>query len=181
MIRYLLLTLLFISTAANSAGLNIAVDCKGQLPDGKYLAKSDQGVLIIEGTYQLGNKHGVFTFYNSTGKKIIEIPYTQDKLNGTVRAWYYLEDSKQSKTLKLISVISNGYIEGKYQTWYPSGAKRSNFVIEEGDIQTGEVWNEDGSAIDIKAKANFLQNDIDSDFNYYGQLEQVLETYPPSC
>ena len=179
--KYFLLILILISPSASGAGLNITAECKDQLAHGIYLAKTDQDVTIIEGTYELGKKHGNFSFYNSAGQKTIEIPYTQDKLNGTVQAWFHGEDSEQSNSPKLISDVSFGYIEGNYQTWYPSGVKRSSFVIVDGDIISGELWNEDGSSMDLNAKAEFLQSEIDGDFDYYGQLEQIINTYPPEC
>lgn len=179
--KYYLFILVLLSCSASAAELNVIAECQDQLAHGNYLVKTQQDVTIIEGTFERGKKHGVFSFYNSAGMKSIEIPYTQDKLNGTVKAWFHVEDAEQSISPKLISDITYGYVEGNYQTWYQSGVNRSHFVIHKGDIKSGEVWNEDGSAIDINAKAEFLHSDIDSDFAYYSQLEQIINTYPPSC
>ena len=156
--------------------------CDGILADGGYRASTDDGVVRITGEYRQGKRSGTFTIYDPAGVKLIQLPYQDGLLNGTIRAWYTPGTSNLSESQpKLLSEVLDDVVEGQYKTWYPDGTKRSSALINEGTVTSFEAWGPDGSPLEIKDQLAFLDADIEADFVYYGQLEQVLNSYPPDC
>lgn len=168
--------LLPVTGYASNGELAVDAECIDGSPQGRYVVKTSSGLARIEGSYAAGVKTGDFTFYTPAGGKLIVIPYAKGFINGTVKAWY-----PGATKPKLISDIRGGLVEGRYQTWYENGNPRSNFSVKDGEIEHAEIWNTDGSAMAIEAKADFLESDIESDFDYYRKLEQVLDSFPPQC
>ena len=162
--------------------LMVDAQCVDEKAHGPYRVKTQSGLVRIEGRYQGDNRSGEFTFYDAAGQKLIVLPYRNGFIHGTVSAWYQdAGGNSPEPQLKLISDIEGGFVIGRYQTWYENGNPRSSFELGNGTIKSGTVWNTDGSAIEIKAQAAFLTADIESDFSYYQQLEQVLDAFPPQC
>ena len=167
---------------ANDGGFDVYAECRDGIAHGAYRVEGRQGKLRIEGRYADGLRDGEFVFYSAAGAKAIALPYSSDLIDGTVRAWHVsgAEPGTQSE-LKLESDISAGFIEGRYRTWYENGNRRSDFVVEEGEIVSAQTWNPDGSVLDIGNPSDLLQTDIEADFTYYARLEQVMEAFPPAC
>lgn len=162
---------------ANDGAMRVSAECSNGVADGAYRVESAQGQLRIEGGYANGLREGNFVFYTARGEQMIVLPYTRGLLHGTVKAWHVGADS----SLKLLSDISAGYIEGRHQTWYENGQQRSAFVIDDGDIASGKTWNPDGTELEINDNTQFLNTEIENDFSYYERLEQVMDAYPPTC
>lgn len=167
---------------ANEAALVVDAECKGAIPHGGYVVESAAGAVRIEGRYADGLREGEFSFFGADGGRLILLPYSNGLIDGTVKAWH-APGAKEGVDpgLKLVSDISAGFIEGRYRTWYPNGNPRSDFVIEEGEVVSSKTWNPDGSELEIRNDSAFLQTDIESDFEYYARLEQVMDAYPPAC
>ena len=182
MIKKLATLILFTVIPSLAHAMNVEAECDGALAQGSYRASTDEGIVRITGEYSEGNRFGTFTIYDPAGEKLIELPYKQGFLSGTIRAWYTPGTSELSESQpKLLSDVHGGLVEGQYQTWYPNGAKRSNAVITDGNIESFEAWQPDGSPLEITDQQAFLGTDIEADFAYYAQLEQVLDAYPPVC
>ena len=182
MIKLLATAAMLAAVHSSAFALNIETQCDGALAHGDYRATSDDGVVRITGKYHQGNRTGLFTIYDAAGSKMIELPYKQGQFAGTIRAWYPPVAAEDSVPVpKLVSEVRDGFLEGQYSTWYPDGTKRSTAQISGGEITSFEAWDESGNALDIKDQHKFLETDIKSDFNYYEQLEHVLDTYLPKC
>lgn len=52
----------------------------GFVKDGKWTAWHENGTLNFEGTYKMGKKDGVWTWYNDKGEKVSEQLYRNDEL-----------------------------------------------------------------------------------------------------
>ena len=172
--------LLPFTVAASSDGLSVTAECRNGVPDGEYRVESTQGNVRIEGSFANGLRDGEFVFFTADGDRMILLPYTRGLLNGTVKAWHAGADDANS-SLKLLSDIKAGFINGQHRTWYANGKPRSDFVIADGEITAGETWNPDGTVLEIKDRAQFLSTEIQSDFAYYDRLEQVMDAHPPAC
>lgn len=163
--------------ATSEGALQVSAECKNGVPHGAYRVASGSGSVRFEGSYADGLRDGDFVFYAADGERMILLPYTRGLLHGTVKAWHGGADPG----LKLVSDISAGFINGRHQTWYANGQPRSDFVIEDGEITTGETWNPDGTVLEINDDTQFLNSEIQNDFDYYDRLEQVMDAYPPAC
>ena len=172
--------LLPLAGTASDGALRVSAECKNGVADGNYRVESAEGQLRIEGSYSNGMREGEFVFYTAGGEQMIVLPYTRDLLHGTVKAWHVGSGGTDS-SLKLLSDISAGFIKGRHQTWYENGQPRSAFVIEDGDIASGETWNPDGTELEINDSTQFLNTEIENDFSYYERLDQVMDAYPPTC
>jgi hypothetical protein len=167
---------------ASENTLMVNSECVDEKAHGPYQVKTQSGLIRIDGQYENGNRSGDFTFYDAAGQKMIVVPYHKGFIHGTVTAWHRdAAGGNAEPQLKLLSDIEGGFAVGRYQTWYENGEQRSRFELGNGEIKSGTVWNTDGSVIEIKAQAEFLSTDIESDFSYYQQLEQVLDAFPPQC
>lgn len=177
-----LVLLLPLPGAASGNTLAVRAECLNGVPHGIYRVESAAGRVRIEGRYVDGLRDGAFVFYGAGGDRLISLPYVSGLLNGTVRAWHAGSGSDDPDAgLKLVSDIRAGFIDGRHQTWYENGERRSDFRLEDGEIAAGETWNPDGSTLQINSKTEFLNNEIESDFIYYDRLEQVMDIYPPAC
>ena len=165
---------------ASDNAMVVNAECLNQKAHGAYTVGSGSGQIRISGNYEAGNRSGDFTFFDPQGNKIIVIPYRKGFINGTVTAWHASSGDSEPQT-KLLSDIAGGLAVNRYQTWYANGTPRSSFVLDDGDIKSAKVWNADGVELEIKAQSEFLNADIESDFNYYQQLERVLDSFPPQC
>ena len=179
--NFLIALLLPFVCAAGGAELVVDAECEGGVANGSYVARADPGPVRIEGRYSQGMREGEFVFYSASGEKLIVLPYTRGLINGTVRAWHAPDADGGASRLKLESDLSAGFVNGRHRTWYENGNPRSDFTIEDGEILSGNTWNPDGSELEINSDSAFLQSEIESDFAYYGRLEQVLDAYPPGC
>ncbi len=180
--KYLLFVLFPFVCSANASALQIAGECHDGLADGAYVATAADGVVRIEGSYARGVRQGEFTFYDPRGSRLIVLPYSAGYLDGTVRAWHVAgSGSEPDPVPKLVSDIRNGMVEGRHQTWYPDGSKRSKVEIAGGDVVSFETWSEQGAVLEIKDVDGFLNADLQGDFRYYENLERVLEAFPPQC
>ena len=167
---------------AGDGGMVVNAECADARAHGSYSVAAKSGEVRITGNYTDGVRNGEFTFYDVAGNRIIELPYKNGFINGTVTAWHSANSVDAAEpALKLVSDIAGGLAIGQYQTWYADGTRRSRFKLHKGDIKSAEVWNTDGELMDLKAQSEFLSNDIEGDFRYYQQLEQVMYAFPPQC
>ena len=182
MIKKLTTLILLTSVPTLAHALNVEAECNGGLAEGSYRAATDEGVVRITGEYRQGKRYGTFTVYDPAGERLVELPYKDGLLNGTIQAWYTPGTSDVSDSQpKVMSEVLDDVVEGQYKTWYPDGAKRSIALINEGTVTSFEAWEPDGSPLKITDQLAFLDADIETDFVYYEQLEQVLNSYPPNC
>ncbi len=180
--KYLILFLLPLVCGASQASLQITGECQDGLPQGAYAARTADGVLRIEGSYANGLRQGEFTFYTAQGARLIVLPYSQGLIDGTVRAWHAADSGADSEPKpKLVSDVREGQIEGRHQTWYPDGSKRSSVEIVAGDVVKFEAWNEAGAILDIKDVYGFLEADVQGDLQYFENLQRVLVSNQPQC
>ncbi len=180
--KYLILFVLPLICGTSQASLQVTGECKNGLPEGAYAARSADGILRIEGSYENGLRQGEFTFYTAQGARLIVLPYSQGLIDGTVRAWHAADSGAHAElTPKLISDIRDGLIEGRHQTWYPDGSKRSSVEIVAGDVVKFEAWNETGANLDIKDVYGFLEADVQGDMQYFENLQRLLVSYQPQC
>ena len=178
---FVLFLLPAICTASENA-LIVNSECVNEKAQGPYAVKTQSGQVRISGHYADGSRDGDFTFFDPEGNRIILLPYRNGFIHGTVTAWHSDgSDAEPEPQLKLVSDIEGGFAIGRYQTWYENGVQRSSFELENGVIKSAEIRNTDGAVMDIKALSEFLNADIESDFGYYAQLEQVLDSFPPQC
>lgn len=56
--------------------------------DGLVYTKNTEGTIIMKGTIESGMKHGVWTYFYSTGEKKMQITYDKNKKNGKTYYWY---------------------------------------------------------------------------------------------
>lgn len=168
--------------AGSESPLIVNSECVNDKAQGSYEVKTQSGQVRISGHYADGGRDGDFTFYDQPGNRIIVLPYRKGFIHGTVTAWHSARSGAGSEPqLKLVSDIEGGFVIGRYQTWYANGVQRSSFELENGVIKSAEIRDTDGAIMDIKAQSEFLNADIESDFSYYQQLEQVLDAFPPQC
>ncbi|MEM7195061.1 MAG: hypothetical protein AAF402_08930 [Pseudomonadota bacterium] len=180
--KYIALFLVPTAALGNSHSLEVSGECKEGVPHGLYSAKSSDGVVRIEGRYDSGLKDGDFTFYTANSSKLIVLPYSKNLFHGTVNAWHPADDTDGSNpVLKLSSEFEEGLIEGRYQTWYATGVKRSDFTMVKGEIVKSETWNEDGTELAISDVVGFMESDVEGDFQYYSLLESVVDSHSPQC
>ena len=186
-IRLILSSLLIIFNIFSWAAgeLKVSNQCQDGVAQGNYQLRTNAGQLLVTGQYQLGKKQGSFVFNNPRGAKIMQLHFVDDLLQGQVLAWY--ADTEVSTTessgfqQKLITNLRQGLVEGKYQTWYANAQMRSEFMLENGEIQAYSIWDEQGKRLEIKDFEGFFIADVQSDFHYIGHLEQMLNNYPPNC
>ena len=78
-------------------------------------------------TTQDGYKNGQATYWNFFGKKIMEVNYHFDTLNGEFKGWY------ANGQIKFSGNYTNGKQNGKWYYWYRNGkiAAVQNFVLDE--------------------------------------------------
>ena len=131
----------------------------------------DNGNLKSVLRYQDGQLNGICEWYLISGKRQMEVPYKDNKMNGLLRRWYengnIMEESwykdgvqdsiSRSYSLKGILVEEGYYVDGKlngeYKRWYENGQ-----VFQEGqyadDMMDGSwlIFYPDGS---LAATANF--------------------------
>jgi len=165
--------------SARGEAWHVSAECLDGVAHGAYRVESGQGRVRIEGRHAGGLREGDFVFYAANGDKMIVLPYTRGLLHGTVEAWHAGAGSPALP--KLVSDISAGFVSGRHQTWYENGKPRSEFVIEGGEIRSGKTWNTDGTVLELNDASQFLNAEIQSDFDYFSRLEQVLDIYPPDC
>lgn len=168
--------------AASDNAMIVNAACLDDKAQGAYEVKARSGQVRISGHYADGSRNGDFTFFDPDGNRIIVLPYRNGFIHGTVTAWHSVGSGADPEPqLKLVSDIEGGFVIGRYQTWYANGVLRSRFELENGVIKSAEIRNTDGAVMEIKAQSEFLTADIESDFSYYQQLEQVLDAFPPQC
>ena len=168
-----------ISFGVRQVGLG---DCRDGIPHGSYTLQIVDGPVVATGHFVEGKKHGVFVFYSQGGTKIAEIPYAGGAKSGTVRMWYseYAYPGAAGRP-KLEIEFANDLADGRKQSWWVSGGKRSSEVLRDGSLVQAEMWDEAGAPLPRDEAAQLSNASLDADASYFRSLESEVDAHPPAC
>ena len=92
-----------------------------------------------ESNYVNGQRNGLYTCYDTNGRKTSESHYVNDKIHGHCIDYY--EDGKP----EVIVNYDNGYEHGLYTEYYPNGDKSREATYDRGDKHgTERTWDPEG-------------------------------------
>ena len=126
-----------------------------------------------------GQRHGLFTFYRSSGEKTAEVPYVRDQISGAVELWYGPEYGVAIK--KLIAGYLNGQAEGGTQRWYPDGSVRERSTYIDGVLESIEIRDQNGHRLPDAAARAQAESARDADRQLFNVFAEVIEENLPSC
>ena len=147
-------------TLIDKGGLKYHPDTK-ELYSGKVFKNRMGGKKEFEGSYKVGKKEGLWTYYykNGTreettykdgeydglrtswyedGKKIYEGTYKDGELDGVRTRWYENGQKSSEHTYK------DGKPNGLRTSWYENGQKRWETLYKDGDFISKKCWDNDG-------------------------------------
>ena len=101
-------------------------------------------VLEEEGTYEKGNRIGVWLRYRD-GHKVEQWTYAGGKPHGPHAVWFYPIKGVKKGTLKTQGTYADGDKTGTWTTWFPDGQKESEGVYKGRDKDGAwSTWFPDG-------------------------------------
>lgn len=146
----------------------VSIDTSGEF---RFLVQDfyPDGQIQMTGTYKSirpDNKDGHFIYWYENGQKQMECTYKNNYLQGTLQEWYisgqqetYQEfnngtldgDFKswsEDGRIKLKARYRKGEKHGNFQSFYPNGQKIRDDYFENGQLQKGTCFSEDGKEIE---------------------------------
>jgi hypothetical protein len=172
-------TLWRIEPVSSPANYQVRVDCLDGAVSGRFELVLPNGTVEVSGSFTDGYRKGLFTFYRSSGEKISEVPYNQNRISGTVRLWYGPEYGTARK--KLTAQYHDGQPEGTTEGWYPDGSlvERSTYVG--GVLESTEVRDRKGRRLPNAEARAHVESAREADRTYFNVLAEVIEENLPSC
>lgn len=146
----------------------VSIDTSG---DFRFLVEDfyPDGQVQMTGTYKSirpDNKDGHFIYRYENGKKQMECTYKNNYLHGTLREWYVSGQQESYQEFKngilngdfkswdeegrpkLKARYQNGEKHGNFRSFYPNGQMVRDDYFENGQLQEGTCFSEDGTEIE---------------------------------
>ena len=157
----------------------VRATCDGGLASGTYELLLPDGTIQIAGEFSNGRRHGIFTFYRSTGEKVAEIPYDQNRISGIVRLWYGPEHGSGRR--KLVSRYVDDRLEGDTEGWFEDGSGREISSYANGTLMTTNVRGPRGRELSESAARQQQAFARESDRTYFSILAEIVQENPADC
>lgn len=155
------------------AEVALSADC---VPTGSYKLYSSRGDLQATGSFEGGQRNGVWTFWDSRGVRIVELTYVRGTEEGPCLMWYgsfaYLEAAGSKK---LEGQFSRGKEDGMKSTWWPGGSLRCETQLNRGEVVTARCWSESGDVLTDPDALDAARSALEPDIEYLHTLERSVE------
>jgi antitoxin component YwqK of YwqJK toxin-antitoxin module len=158
--------------------------CKDGQPDGPYeLRLASGGPLQATGPFEAGARSGLFTFYDSDGRKIAEVPYRLDQIDGMVKLWYpaATPGTAEQGPRKLESLFAAGVRDGLTTAWYADGARRAELVYMNGVPRRAQYWSPAGENVIGPEGAKRAEEGEKVDLDLLIALDKLPREHPIRC
>ena len=123
-------------TLIDKGGLKYHPDTK-ELYSGKVFKNRMGGKKEFEGSYKVGKKEGLWTYYYKNGTRE-ETTYKDGEYDGLRTRWYENGQKSSEHTYK------DGKPNGLRTSWYENGQKRWETLYKDGDFISKKCWDNDG-------------------------------------
>jgi antitoxin component YwqK of YwqJK toxin-antitoxin module len=158
----------------------VEVECVENRPHGQFVWRSPEGVVQVRGEFAGGRKEGTWEIWNSAGRQIARIQYSQGVRTGPVTMWYSEPCClyRDIPFRKLEGTFVNGKYAGTKSSFYPEPILeklRSRVQFSNGEIVAAELWNAEGKALPPAEALATARRDVESDEAYLRQLEGVVQ------
>ena len=170
-----------IAAASLAQAFEVTGSCRDGLPNGNYELRMQDGSLRVTGAFAHGRKTGTFIFWTSKGARIAVIPYDDDARSGTVALWYVMGSAAVEKGRRLEAAFVADRLHGVVRSWYPNGARRSEYRYERGVLVEAKAWTNTASALSEAEASKRAGQDAESDQRYLDDLIEIVYQHPPHC
>jgi len=145
-------------------------------PEGRYTLYDSVGRVQARGEFQDGLRHGVWSFWDTGGTKLIEITYRNGVKEGPCRMWYgSFAFPHSAGTRKLEVDFSGDRQKGMKRTWWPGGNRKCETALDAGSVLSARCWRESGAELTRAKALEVARDQLEADRRYLRTLDEVVE------
>jgi antitoxin component YwqK of YwqJK toxin-antitoxin module len=176
-----------LASAAAAPGLTAAQDLhaiaayRDGLPHGAYELRAKDGALRVVGAFNRGMRTGSFIYWTRSGARIAQVPYEDDRRNGTLSLWYATSRAAREPQPKLQAGFAAGRRNDVTRSWYANGRPRTLFRYEMDVLADAQAWSRTGSPLAAADAREVAARDRDLDDKYYASLDAIVTGHLPDC
>jgi hypothetical protein len=164
---------LFARSDALRADVSLSPEC---VATGSYHLYNSRGDLQASGQFKDGRRHGVWTFWDSQGTKIVELTYMDGMREGAYRMWYgSFAFPASAGNRKVAGEFSGNREEGKKWTWWTGGNLQCEVQFKNGEATDARCWTKNGEALQEGEAIDTARHQSQADADYISTLDEVVE------
>jgi hypothetical protein len=157
--------------------------CRDGLPHGAYELRDASGQMRTAGAFAKGKRTGSFIFWSSTGARVAQLPFEDDRLAGTLAFWHPppAAGKAMEPRRKLEATYVAGRLSGMKRSWYADGRVRTEFRYNAGVLAEARAFDQAGKPLSEIQAAALAARDAADDDALLATLEAMVRAHPPRC